>query len=373
MSDLQNTVQELLDELVESGTERGIQVAAYVDGQPVVDAVAGVADPATGRLVEPGTVFYNFSIGKGAMATLVHQQVDAGVIGYDTPVAEVWPEFAAHGKRAVTVRHVLTHSAGVPGVPVESTIDDISSWETMVRALEQAELWWEPGTQDGYHAYTFGYLAGEIVRRVTGRPLADVLREDLAAPLGHPDEIFFGMPEEQARGLAVLEDAPSEGSWNPSEMPADLPMFRAGPMSLFPTAALGNDPRVIAADIPAGGKVSARAIAKMYAGLLGEVDGVRLVSPERLAELSRLGASGTDQVFGNQSAWALGYALGMPLQEEGDTSGSRVIGMAGAGGSWAGADLDRGLALAITKNMVSDDFETVRRVARHVLDGTHDE
>jgi CubicO group peptidase (beta-lactamase class C family) len=155
-------------------------------------------------------------------------------------------------------------------------------------------------------------------------------------------------------------------------MPADLPMFRAGPMSLFPTAGLGNDPRVVGADIPAGGKVSARAIAKMYAALLGEVDGVRLVSPGRLAELSAVGSQGTDQVFGNESAWALGYALGLPLAEEGDTSASRVFGMAGAGGSWAGGDLDRGLALAITKNVVSDDFETVRRVVRLVVEASHD-
>ncbi|MEP6817265.1 MAG: serine hydrolase domain-containing protein [Marmoricola sp.] len=367
MNDLQHNVQELLDELVDSGVERGMQVAAYVEGQPVVDAVAGVANPATGRKVESDTVFYNFSIGKGAMATLVHQQVEAGAIGYDTPVAEVWPEFAAHGKQAVTVRHVLTHSAGVPGIPVDSGIDDVCAWDTMVCSLEQAELWWEPGTRVGYHAYTFGYLAGEIVRRVTGRPLASVLREDLASPLGHPDEIWFGVPANETHRLAVLEDAPSDIDWPPKDMPTDLPMYKAGPMALFPTAALGNDPRVIAADIPAGGKVSARAIARMYAALLGEVDGVRLVSPERLAELSTLGAAGTDQVFGNQCSWALGYALGLPLEEAGDTSGSRVIGMAGAGGSWAGADLDRGLALAITKNVVGNDFDAVRRVVTLVF------
>lgn len=367
MSDVQEQVQDVLDELVAAGTERGLQVAAYVDGEPVVDAVAGHAD-GSGRPVEPGTVFYNYSIGKGAAATLVHQQVDAGRIGYDTRVAEVWPEFARHGKDAVTVRHVLTHTAGVPGLPPDVSVDDICSWETMTRALEDQELWWEPGTKVGYHAYTFGYVAGEVVRRVTGRALADVLRDDLAGPLGHPHEIFFGVPASDTYRLAVLEDAPSELDWSAMGLPDDAPILRAVPTHVFPSATLGNDQRVVAADIPAGGKVSARAVAKMYAALVGEVDGVRLATPERLAELCALGSSGRDEVFGNESAWALGYALGVPWGDHRAAAGSRVFGMAGAGGSWAGADPERGLALAVTKNTLTNDFDAVARVGRLVLE-----
>ena len=205
------------------------------------------------------------------MSTLVHQEVDRGAFGYDTPVVELWPEFGAHGKEGVTVRHVLTHTAGVPGIPLTSTISDVSTWQTMTRALEDAELWWEPGTKTGYHAYTFGYLAGEIVRRSTGLPLAEVLHDRLAAPLGFADEIFFGMPVHKRGSLATLVDAPSEVDWSAMQIPEDLPMFRAAPMSLFPTAEFGNNPEVIGAEIPAGGKTSARAIAKMYAALIGEV------------------------------------------------------------------------------------------------------
>ena len=360
MGDVQAHVQDLVERRIGSGDERGVQVAAYVGGQLLVDVVAGVADPGTGRPVEHDTPFYNYSIGKGAMSTLVHQQVDCGTFDYDTRVADLWPAFTGHGKERITVRHVLTHAAGVPALPAGCTVEDICSWSGMTAALERAEPWWEPGTQVGYHAYTFGYLAGEIVRRATGRPLADVLRDDLAAPLGHPDEIWFGVPPEQTARLAVLEDAPSEGDWT-AQLPPDLPMFKASPAAVFPTAALGNDPRVIAADIPAGGKVSARAIAKMYAALLGEVDGVRLVSQERLAELSAVGSSGVDLVFGNDSTWALGYAMGLPGVADDSRS---VFGMAGAGGSWAGADVARGLSLAVTKNVLSNDFETVEAVAR---------
>ena len=280
MSDIQEVVAGIADEVVASGAERGLQVAAYVDQQPVVDVVAGLADPARGRPVEPGTLFYNWSIGKGATATLAHRLVDAGTLRYDTPVAELWPEFGQHGKQAITVRQVLDHSAGVPGLPADVTLESVCSWDAMTRALEDAEPWWEPGTRVGYHAYTFGYLVGEIVRRATGRELGDALAE-LTAAIGHPGEIRFGMPAAEASGLAVLEDAPSDVDW--SEMPDDLPMFRAAPMAVFPSAAFGSDPRVIAADIPAGAKVTARALARLYAGWLGEVDGARVVTAERLA------------------------------------------------------------------------------------------
>jgi CubicO group peptidase (beta-lactamase class C family) len=386
MTDIQETVATVADELVGSGAERGLQVAAYVGQQPVVDVAAGVADPGTGRPVRPGTLFYNWSIGKGATATLVHRLVDAGQLAYDTPVAEVWPEFAAtdpattrpprgpreaadprritkHGKQAITVRQVLNHSAGVPGLPPDVPLESVCSWPAMVAALEDAEPWWEPGTKVGYHAYTFGHLAGEIVRRVTGRALGDVLG-DLTAAIGLPGEIRYGIGPDETVDLAVLEDAPSEGDWT-AELPDDLPMLRAAPRALLPTAAFGNDPRVVAADIPAGAKVTARALARMYAGWLGPVDGAEIVSVRRRAEATAESSSGPDQIFGNDSRWALGFALGLPWDEPGS---ARVFGMAGAGGSWAGADPDRGVAVAVTRNVMSMDFATVERVVRTVLD-----
>jgi CubicO group peptidase (beta-lactamase class C family) len=359
MGDVQGVVAEIADELVASGAERGLQVAAYLGGEPVVDVAAGVADAATGRPVEPSTLFYNWSIGKGATATLVHRLVDAGQIDFDTRVAQVWPEFAQHGKQAVTVRQVLDHTAGVPGLPAGVTVDDVCSWKTMTTALEDAEPWWEPGTQVGYHAYTFGYLCGEIVRRVTSRELGDVL-EDLTAAIGCPGEIRYGMRE--TSGLAVLEDAPSDVDW--SQMADDLPMFRAAPLSVLPTAALGADRRMLAADIPAGAKVTSRAMARLYAGWLGEVDGARVVSAARLADASTVSSSGPDQVYGGDCAMSLGFALGLPWA---DAGAPRAFGMAGAGGSWAGADPERGVAVAVTKNVLSVDFTTVQRIVSAVL------
>jgi CubicO group peptidase (beta-lactamase class C family) len=359
MDDLQRQVQEAIDRLVESGTERGVQVAVYRDGRQVVDAVAGVADPASGRPVDPGTVFYNFSVVKGATATIAHLLAERGLFGYDTPVAELWPEFAAHGKQAVTVRQVLDHTAGVPGIPLDTTVEDLCDWDRMCAAIADAELWWEPGTKVGYHAYTFGYIVGELVRRVTGKPISQVLLEEVAGPLGVAGELWFGMPAAEQHRLARLEDEPGaaeQAAQMMASLPPDLPMFRSAPPELFPSAAFGNRPDVLAADIPAGGKTSARAIARMYAALLGEVDGVRLLTPGRLAEATAVSSSGPDEVFGQPTAWGLGYGIGGPT---GDAQGTpTVFGLGGVGGSFACGDTATGVAWAVTKNRVSNDFST---------------
>jgi len=365
VTDIRRQVQQAIDELVSSGAERGVQVAVYRRGEQVVDAVAGVADPASGRPVDAGTVFYNFSICKGATSTVVHVLAERGLFGYDTPVVELWPEFAAHGKQAVTLRQVLDHTAGVPGIPLDTTVEDLCDWDRMCAAIADAELWWEPGTKVGYHAYTFGYILGEVVRRATGKPISQVLREEVAGPLGVSDELWFGMPASEHHRLAPLEDEPGAAEMAAqmlASMPPDLPMLRSAPMDLFPTAGFGNRADTLAADIPAGGKTSARAIARLYAALLGEVDGVRVLSPERLAEVTAVSSSGTDEVFGMPTTWGLGYGIGGPDPEAQDDR--TVFGLGGVGGSFACGDTASGLAWAVTKNRVSSDFSTSIRLGR---------
>jgi CubicO group peptidase (beta-lactamase class C family) len=366
MADVQEQVQSTIDQLVESGAERGIQVAVFHAGSQIVDAVAGTADPATGRPVDRATPFYNYSVGKGATATIAHMQVEKGLFGYDTRVVELWPEFGAHGKEGVTVRHVLTHSAGVPGIPADTTIEDLCDWDHMCAAIADAELWWEPGTQVGYHAYTFGYLVGEIVRRATGRRISQLLADEVAGPLGVAGEIYFGMPVAEQGRLAVLEDAPMPAGAGDWELPPDSPMAKAGPPITWPNATFGNRQDTLAADIPAGGKTSARAIARMYAALLGDVDGVRLIPEARLQEATAVAASGIDQVFGNPSTWCLGWSVGRLGEEPGTASSS--FGMGGMGGSFAYGDKAKLLSLAVTKNVLSNDFETSSRLITLVND-----
>jgi len=363
-------IQQSIDQMVESGVERGMQVAVYHRGELVVDAVAGIADPSTGRVVRSDTPFYNFSIGKGAASTIAHVLAERGLFSYDTPVVDLWPEFGAHGKQKVTVRHVLSHTAGVPGIPLNTTLEDLCDWDKMCAAIADQELWWEPGTKIGYHAYSFGYLVGEIVRRATGKPISTVLLEEVSGPLGVGDELYFGMPLSEQHRLAVLEDAERSGAGPMPEMPPDLPMFRAGPMSLMPNAALGNRPDILAADIPAGGKTSARAIARMYSAFLGDVAEVRFVSPGRLREATAVAMSGMDQVFGMPTTWALGYAVGRPGDSQHSDS---VFGIGGVGGSFAYGDTATGIAFALTKNRLTHDFNAVAMLSQMVTDDLCDD
>ena len=363
---VQTQVQRAIDDLVDSGAERGLQVAVYQGGEQIVDAVAGVADPASGRLYASETPVYCYSVCKAAASTLVHMLAERGAFGYETRVAEVWPEFAAHGKERVTVRHVLNHTAGVPGIPLTTTIEDLCDWDKMCSAIAHAELWWEPGTKIGYHAYTFGYIVGEIIRRVTGKPISQLLREELSGPLGVEKELYFGMPRSEHQRLAVLEDAPMPPDFQMPAMPPDLPMFKAAPMSLMPNAAFGNRPDTLAADIPAGGKTSARAIARMYAALLGKVDGVQLLTPARLKQATTERVTGQDEVFGMTTTWGLGYSIGVPGGNPQDSQ--TAFGVGGVGGSFAFGDTATGLAFALTKNRLTSDFNASSRVIRVVTD-----
>lgn len=373
MTDIQQRMRNALDELVDSGTETGLQVAAYRHGELVVDAVAGVADVTTGAPVDSGTLFFSTSTGKALTSTLVHLLVDRGVLTYDTPVVDLWPAFGAHGKAGTTIRHVLTHTAGVPGVPADTTPADLADWAKMCRAIEDAEPWWEPGTRVGYHAMTFGYLAGEIVRLATGRPLAQVLRDEIAAPLGFADELFFGVPAEHLASLARLEEnvEPLDDE-TLAQLKAMMPnMFRAAPLELMPSAELYNRDDFRAADVPAGATVSARAIARLYAALLGQVPGVRLISPDLLPALSAVAFDGVDEVFGNPGEITLGFGKGQPLPE---VDRPRAFGWSGVNGSHAHADPDAGLTFALTKNQfTSADFTTVTQVLKIVDDWAYGE
>ena len=365
MHDMQRRVQEAVNGLVASGAERGLQVAVYRHGEPVVDAVAGVADPATGRPVTPDTPIYCYSLGKGATATVAHVLVERGLFNYDTPIAELWPEFGAHGKERATVRHALTHTVGVPGLPAGTTPEDVCDWDKMCATIAAAEPWWEPGTKTAYHAYTFGYIIGEIVRRAAGKPISQVLREDVAAPLGVADELYFGVPATELGRLARLEDAPGSAEFL-AALPDDSPFLKWAPREVFPTAAFGNREDVLLADIPAGGKMSARAMARLYAALLGEVDGVRLLSPERLREIAAVAVDGVDEIMGSPSTWALGYAIGRPGADPHETP--TVFGMGGAGGSYAYADTATGVAFALTKNRLTADMSAAEQLAAIVAE-----
>src|SRR5262249_21606899 len=258
----------------------GLQVGAYIDGEPVLDAWAGVVDEVTNRPLDGNTLFTSWSTSKGLVATCVHILADRGLLDYDAPIATYWPEFAANGKATATVRHALTHMVGVPQLPAHITPELMTDWDAMCAALAAEAPLWEPGTKAGYHAWTFGWINGEIVRRVDGRPIAQFAREELCAPLGIRD-FYLGIPDELEPRVAPLRQGP-------------LPLATSSQLSargqrVMPphvtSAAVVNRPDIRRASIPGGGGImNARAIARHYAMLAcgGALDGVRILSRQRI-------------------------------------------------------------------------------------------
>lgn len=344
---LQERVQQVIDRLVQSGDEIGLQVAAYVNGELVVDTWSGIANQATGQLVDGDTLFTSWSTTKGFVATCLHILADRGRVDYDTPVATYWPEFAAHGKEAVTVRDALTHRAGVPQMPEGVTPEMMTDWDAMCAAIALLTPLWKPGTMACYHAWTFGWIIGELVRRIDGRPIAQFAREELCQPLGIED-FYLGIPDTVEGRVAPLTAAPSEPETNELAL-------RVMPPHLT-SAAVVNRPDFRRASVPGGGGImNARAIARHYAMLAqdGALDGVRILSAERCKIIRALQTDAPDARSGMRRRRALGYALGGEAEQGGDIAmgrGGSEFGHAGNGGSLGFADPVRKFSFGLTKN-----------------------
>ncbi len=349
--------------------EGGAAVAVYHRGELVVDLWGGERTD-DGDPWESDTLAMCFSTTKGVVSFALHLQAEAGRLAYDEPVATYWPEFAQNGKAGVTVRHVLTHSAGLHRL--RSVIDDAEQmldWDYMVDALAEQPPAYEPGTRNGYHALTYGWLAGEIVQRVTGRSLVDVIADDVAAPLGL-DGLFLGCPPEQRHRVAPLQALGSTFGvgWMPKPVRA-LQMqignqlgrglsFARSPINtrrmvnaLLPRGIedVLISPEIMDASIPAAnGFLTARSLAAMYAVLAGEgtLGDVRLLSPERVAEIGEVQTNRRDLVLIIPMRWRLGYHRLLGARG----AAPAAFGHFGFGGSGAWADPSRDLAVAMVCN-----------------------
>jgi CubicO group peptidase (beta-lactamase class C family) len=326
-----------------------------------------VADPGTGTAVDHGTLFWAASTAKGVASTVAHALVVQGDLRDDLRVVEVWPEFGAHGKDQVTLRHVLEHTAGVPFLPPDTVAADLCDWEHMCSVIADSPLAWAPGTRLGYHAKTFGFLLGEIVRRATGETISTVLRALVTGPLGIVDEVHFGVPEpllpRVARQLAA------DGPVPPQPDPGS-PAARAMPPGVQPDADYANRADLLSSDIPSEGTMTARGVARVYSALLGHVDGVTLVSPDRLTAMAAITFTGTDAVMGVAASWAYGYS---PFRPDGNGRAGSTFGMVGMNGSAAYADIDSGVAVAVMRNRFTGDLTTAARIDRAVHDAFADD
>jgi CubicO group peptidase (beta-lactamase class C family) len=351
----------VLADLVASGAELGLQLAAYRRGELVVDTWAGVSDRMSGRPVDGDTLFTVFSTSKGIAATCAHLLAERGQLDYDAPIARYWPEFAQNGKARATVRDALSHRVGVPRLPAGVTPEQLCDWDGMCAFLAAEAPAWEPGTRSGYHALTYGWLVGELVRRADGRPIAELVRDELCRPLGSPD-FYFGIPDAVEPRVATLEWAPEPPAVTPE--PGSL-LERAipdGSLDWF------NRPDVRRAAIPGGGGItSARWLARHYAALIGPVDGVRLLPAERVAAATRLQTEEIDLVAGGVPRRALGYGLGgLPDSPLGPRA--TAFGHGGAGGSLGFADPERGLAVGFTKTLLTRVVDPSKSHTLHVMD-----
>jgi len=360
MSTPQAHIQTLIDEMVAVGPEAGLQVAAYHKGEVVVDAWAG-ADSLTGKPVDGDTLFVTFSVSKGITTTVMHMLAERGLIDYDRPVAYYWPAFAQQGKDRITVRQVMAHTAGVPHLPLDMTPEDSVDWDKQVRWIETAAPLWEPGTQTGYHALTIGTILGKLAELVDGRPFARIVQEDICAPL-NIDSLFFGAPDAVMDRIAMMDWSPNPDMPMP---PPDALIWQAIPATLQPLSMHANRHDFRQAVVPAASAVAnARALSKMYAALVGDgVDGVRLLSKERVGIATQMQTDGMDCVLGQIWPKGLGYFLGCATATTTCVSPT-AFGHTGAGGFTAYADPAHDLAFALCKTRMVDEMDPDRMTMR---------
>jgi len=337
------------------GREIGAAFSAYHHGQKVVDLWGGTADQETGRPWEEDTIVLVFSTTKGMTAVCANKLAQEGALDIDAPVAKYWPEFAAGGKEKVPVSFLLSHQVGLAWIDGAMTLEDALAWDPVVTALAAQAPHWEPGSQHGYHATTYGWLVGEVIRRITGKSVGTYLREEVAQPLDL--DLWLGLPESEDHRAASLTPMVNEADLdeNARALMAQFmgPDTMLGKALSAPGGALTQDVwntrEVRAAEIPAASGMSdARSIARMYAACIGEVDGVQLFTPEQLKKATTQQTSGPNVVLmGLDIQFGLGFMLRSSLIPLG---GEQSFGHFGAGGSMGWADPDAELAFGYVMN-----------------------
>lgn len=345
-------VQKAMRKAIEQHGEVGLQVAAYLGDRLVVDLAAGFSEPASRRPVDSETLFPVFSATKAVTATALHVQVSRGLIDYRRRIADYWPEFAQHGKERASVMDALTHRVGIPQMPEGVTPELMCDWDYMVDRVAALEPLWEPGGRTGYHAYTFGWIIGELVRRTDPRRrgFGAFVQEEICAPLGISD-LWLGIPSEAEERVATLIDLP------PAPAAGGL-LGRAIPARLATNQEVFGRTDVRRSCHPAaGGIMNARSLARMYAMLAngGELGGARILSAQVAMDIGSLEtADEADVVLLKVVRKARGYYAYDPGAP--DISGlmpSRNpgnFGHPGSGGSTGWADPGLGLGVAVLKN-----------------------
>lgn len=349
----------MLANFVDPG-EIGASAAAFIEGELVVDIWAGHARK--GVPWDRTTIVPVFSATKGATALVIQLLADRGQLDVHMPVSRYWPEFGTNGKESVTVEHVLTHTSGVlrVGDYMERIGDEdfLNDLDHIAETISGCSLDYEPGSQVAYHAVTYGYILGEVVRRVDGRSLGTVWKQEIAEPFGI--DFHIGLPAAEHHRVARLYDAPPPDEpavqfylamFTPDTLQGQAMMVDAG--GFLEMADRANDPGTLTAEIPAAGGVgSASAIATWYAILAndGTLHGHRLVSEDSIAKHTTERSSGNDMVSMMDSRFGLGYALPTLLSPYANID--TAFGHSGFGGSVGFADPARRLSFGYAMNQL---------------------
>ncbi|MHB8218778.1 MAG: serine hydrolase domain-containing protein [Acidimicrobiales bacterium] len=373
------TVRSAFERNFEHGSEVGAAFAAYHRGHKVVDLWGGTADVATGAPWKEDTIVLVYSTTKGVTAMCANRLAEQGLLDVTAPVADYWPEFARGGKQGITVADLLAHRAGLAWVDGTMSTAEALAWEPVVRALEAQRPSWEPGAAHGYHATTFGWLVGEVVRRVTGRSVGTYLSQEIAGPLGA--SFFIGLPaSEHGRPARLISfiDALASGQGSVAspvgpggEEMAELaktylspgqPLYLAigAPGGALARQEVWNSPELWSAEIPsANGMCDARSLAALYGACVSDIDvpggpSYRLLGPEQLDRALKQQTRGPDTVLlGLDLQWGLGFMLNRGLIAESGMGGGRSFGHFGMG-AWVGwADPDAGLGMGYVMNRMS--------------------
>lgn len=356
-------VQKAFKKNFDAGLEVGASFAATIGGKFVADIWAGYADEAQTRPWERDTIVNVFSTTKVMTAICMLMLVDRGLLDPDAPVAEYWPEFAQAGKEKVLVRYLMSHTSGVAGFDTPVPLETMCDWEEAVSLLAKQKPWWEPGTCSGYHALTFGYLLGELVRRITGKTIGAFFREEVAVPLGADFQI--GVPEADEIRVAQMIPMPEIKPGDVGYVAPGSMLYRAMNFSdnVSPTAAalMTRERSWRAAEIPAAnGHGNARSVARVAAAIacVGTLDNVRLLGPNTIERAMKEQYAGPDLAL--PFPVRLGLGLGLNSKEMPVGPNPRTLWWSGWGGSLVVMDLDAKLSYAYVMNKMSNQLPDPR-------------
>lgn len=357
-------VQEAFTANFDRHGEVGAACCVYVRGRPVVDLWGGVMAPGGEQPYTADTLQMVWSTTKGVTAIAAHILAQEGKLDFDAPVVEYWPEFAPEGKAHIPVRWLFSHRSGLAAIDRPLGLADVIAWNPVVDALAAQRPFWEPGTAHGYHTFTYGWLAGEVIRRVSGESVGKFVADRIAGPLN--TDFWIGLPERLNARVAPVIPAPPPSGGAPLDPltlrildPTTLAHKSFANPAIPPTEF--NEYPFRGAEVPAGNGIgSARALARIYAACIGEVDGVRLLDADTLERATAVQASGEDLVMPYETCYGTGFQLPFPFRP---MAGNGSFGHYGSGGSVGFAHKDLGFSFGYVMNQMRPAYGVDPRTA----------